>query len=50
MLNCVSLEADLKGGGDLRPEHIPMTRRNNARMAHDQSRIAREMLGENGIT
>jgi glutaryl-CoA dehydrogenase len=42
--------ADLKERGDLRPEHISMAKRNNVRMARDQSRIAREMLGGNGIT
>ena len=42
--------ADLKERGDLRPEHVSMAKRNNVRMARDQSRIAREMLGGNGIT
>jgi acyl-CoA dehydrogenase/glutaryl-CoA dehydrogenase len=42
--------ADLKERGDLRPEHISMAKRNNVRMAREQSRIAREMLGGNGIT
>jgi glutaryl-CoA dehydrogenase len=42
--------ADLKERGDLRPEHISMAKRNNVRMARNQSRIAREMLGGNGIT
>jgi alkylation response protein AidB-like acyl-CoA dehydrogenase len=42
--------ADLKEGGDLRPQHVSMAKRNNVRMARDQSRIAREMLGGNGIT
>ncbi|QLD89757.1 acyl-CoA dehydrogenase family protein [Natronomonas salina] len=41
---------DLKERGDLRPQHISMAKRNNVRMARDQSRIAREMLGGNGIT
>jgi glutaryl-CoA dehydrogenase len=42
--------ADLKERGDLEPEHISMAKRNNVRMARDQSRVAREMLGGNGIT
>jgi len=42
--------ADLKERGEMRPEHVSMAKRNNVRMARDQSRIAREMLGGNGIT
>ncbi|WP_058367371.1 acyl-CoA dehydrogenase family protein [Haloparvum sedimenti] len=42
--------ADLKERGDLRPQHVSMAKRNNVRTARDQSRIAREMLGGNGIT
>ncbi|PSP96458.1 acyl-CoA dehydrogenase [Halobacteriales archaeon QS_5_70_17] len=42
--------AELKERGDLRPEHVSMAKRNNVRMARDQSRIAREILGGNGIT
>ncbi|MGB9931139.1 acyl-CoA dehydrogenase family protein [Haloarcula amylolytica] len=42
--------ADLKERGDLRPEQVSMAKRNNARMAREQSRVAREMLGGNGIT
>ncbi|WP_434531624.1 acyl-CoA dehydrogenase family protein (plasmid) [Haloarcula sp. NS06] len=42
--------ADLKERGDLRPEQVSMAKRNNVRMAREQSRIAREMLGGNGIT
>jgi alkylation response protein AidB-like acyl-CoA dehydrogenase len=42
--------ADLKARGDLRPEQVSMAKRNNVRMARDQSRVAREMLGGNGIT
>ncbi|MFC6724502.1 acyl-CoA dehydrogenase family protein [Halobium palmae] len=42
--------AELKERGDLRPEHVSMAKRNNVRMARDQSRVAREMLGGNGIT
>ncbi len=42
--------ADLKERGDLRPEQVSMAKRNNARMARNQTRVAREMLGGNGIT
>ena len=42
--------AELKENGNLRPEHVSMAKRNNVRMARDQSRIAREILGGNGIT
>jgi glutaryl-CoA dehydrogenase len=42
--------AALKERGDLRPQHVSMAKRNNVRMARNQSRIAREMLGGNGIT
>ena len=42
--------AELKEHGDLRPQHVSMAKRNNVRTARDQSRIAREMLGGNGIT
>lgn len=42
--------ADLKEDRRLRPQHVSMAKRNNVRMARDQSRVAREMLGSNGIT
>ncbi|MFD1588291.1 acyl-CoA dehydrogenase family protein [Halorientalis brevis] len=42
--------ATLKERGDLRPEQVSMAKRNNVRMAREQSRVAREMLGGNGIT
>ncbi len=42
--------AELKEGDAMRPQHVSMAKRNNVRMARDQSRIAREMLGGNGIT
>jgi alkylation response protein AidB-like acyl-CoA dehydrogenase len=42
--------AELKEEGELRPEQVSMAKRNNVRMARDQSRVAREMLGGNGIT
>jgi glutaryl-CoA dehydrogenase len=41
---------ELKERGEMRPEQVSMAKRNNVRMARDQSRIAREMLGGNGIT
>lgn len=42
--------ADLKSQGKLTPQQVSMAKRNNVRMARDQSRVAREMLGGNGIT
>ncbi|CQH56893.1 glutaryl-CoA dehydrogenase [Halobacterium hubeiense] len=42
--------ADLKERGEMRPQHVSMAKRNNVRMAREQSRVAREMLGGNGIT
>ncbi|MEF8792025.1 MAG: acyl-CoA dehydrogenase family protein [Haloarculaceae archaeon] len=42
--------AELKESGDLRPQQVSMAKRNNVRMARDQARVAREMLGGNGIT
>lgn len=42
--------ADLKERGDLTPQHVSMAKRNNVRMARDQCRVAREILGGNGIT
>jgi len=42
--------ADLKERGDLRPQQVSMAKRNNVRMAREQARVAREMLGGNGIT
>jgi alkylation response protein AidB-like acyl-CoA dehydrogenase len=42
--------AELKERGEMTPQHVSMAKRNNVRMARDQSRIAREMLGGNGIT
>ncbi len=42
--------AELKESGEMRPQHVSMAKRNNVRMARDQSRIAREILGGNGIT
>jgi alkylation response protein AidB-like acyl-CoA dehydrogenase len=41
---------ELKERGDMRPQHVSMAKRNNVRMARDQSRVAREILGGNGIT
>lgn len=42
--------ATLKEREELRPQHVSMAKRNNVRMAREQSRIAREILGGNGIT
>ena len=42
--------AELKEQDELRPQHVSMAKRNNVEMARNQSRIAREMLGGNGIT
>jgi len=42
--------ADLKEADKMRPQHASMAKRKNVRTARDQSRIAREMLGGNGIT
>ncbi|MDJ1433062.1 acyl-CoA dehydrogenase family protein [Halostagnicola sp. A-GB9-2] len=42
--------AELKERGEMRPAHVSMAKRNNVRAARDQSRVAREMLGGNGIT
>ncbi len=42
--------ADLKERGELRPQHVSLAKRNNVRMAREQARVAREMLGGNGIT
>jgi alkylation response protein AidB-like acyl-CoA dehydrogenase len=42
--------ARLKERGELRPQQVSMGKRNNVRMAREQTRIAREMLGGNGIT
>ncbi len=42
--------AELKERGDLRHQHVSMAKRNNVRMAREQSKVAREMLGGDGIT
>ncbi|GAB3682673.1 acyl-CoA dehydrogenase family protein [Salinarchaeum chitinilyticum] len=42
--------AELKERGELRPQHVSMAKRHNVRVARDQARVAREMLGANGIT
>ncbi|WP_436934543.1 acyl-CoA dehydrogenase family protein [Halovenus marina] len=42
--------ARLKERGELRPQQVSMGKRNNVRMAREQTRVAREMLGGNGIT
>ena len=42
--------ADLKERGELRPQQVSMAKRNNVRTAREQAKVAREMLGGNGIT
>jgi len=42
--------ADLKERGDVTAAQISMAKRNNVRMARDQAKVAREMLGGNGVT
>ncbi|WIV66686.1 acyl-CoA dehydrogenase family protein [Natrialbaceae archaeon AArc-T1-2] len=42
--------AELKERGDLEAQQVSMAKRNNVRMAREQARVAREMLGGNGIT
>ena len=42
--------AELKERGELRPQQVSMAKRNNVQMARDQARVAREILGGNGIT
>jgi glutaryl-CoA dehydrogenase len=42
--------ATLKERDELRAQHVSMAKRNNVRMAREQSKVAREMLGGNGIT
>jgi len=41
---------ELKESGKMRPEQVSMAKRNNVRMARNQARVAREILGGNGIT
>jgi glutaryl-CoA dehydrogenase len=41
---------ELKEAGELRPAQVSMAKRNNVRMARNQARVAREILGGNGIT
>lgn len=42
--------AELKEEGKLTPQQVSMGKRNNVRMARNQTRIAREIMGGNGIT
>ncbi|ESS04560.1 MAG: acyl-CoA dehydrogenase [uncultured archaeon A07HR67] len=42
--------AELKERGEMQPQHVSMAKRNNVRMARNQSRVAREILGGNGVT
>lgn len=41
---------ELDARGDLRPAQVAMGKRHNVRVARDQARVAREILGGNGIT
>jgi glutaryl-CoA dehydrogenase len=41
--------ADLKERGEMRPQQVSMAKFNNVSMAREQSKVAREMLGGNGI-
>ena len=40
----------LKEAGKARPQHVSMAKRNNVGRALDIARVARDMLGANGIT
>lgn len=40
----------LKDKGEVRPQHISMAKRNNVDMALECARLARDMMGANGIT
>ncbi len=42
--------AELKERGELRPQQVSMAKRNNVRMAREGAKVAREILGGNGIT
>ena len=42
--------AELKERGDVTAAQISMAKRNNVRMAREQAKVAREMLGGNGVT
>jgi len=42
--------AKLKEAGKIRPQHVSLAKRNNVAMALDIARVARDMLGANGIT
>jgi len=42
--------SELKEKGELRAQQVSMGKRQNVRMARDQSRVAREIIGGNGIT
>lgn len=45
---CLRL-AQLKDAGTMRPEHVSFAKRNNVNVALEISRMARDMLGANGI-
>jgi len=40
----------LKEAGKARPQHVSLAKRNNIKMALDIARMARDMLGANGVT
>lgn len=42
--------SELKERGELRSQQVSMAKRNNVAMAREQARVAREMLGGNGVT
>ncbi len=48
-LLCLRL-GKLKDGGKMRPEHVSMAKMNNVSMALETARLARDILGANGIT
>ena len=45
---CLRL-GQLKDSGKMRPEHVSFAKRNNVNMALEIARVARDMLGANGI-
>jgi glutaryl-CoA dehydrogenase len=47
-LVCLRL-GQMKDGGTMRPEHVSFAKRNNVNAALDIARMARDMLGANGI-
>ena len=47
-LLCLQL-GRLKDAGQVRPQQVSMAKRNNVQMALDAARLARDILGANGI-